>query len=56
MSFRLSFHLPLLGPTGPHWLDDRHDLSCQDSTGQHAVDDPLLSCNALPSFRRFAWT
>ena len=45
MSFRLSFHLPLLGPTGPHWLDDRHDLSCQDSTGQHAVDDPLLSCN-----------
>jgi hypothetical protein len=32
------------GPTGAHWLDDPSDLSCQDSTRQHLVDDPLLSC------------
>jgi hypothetical protein len=44
MSFRLSFHQPLLGPTGAHLLDDLSDLSCKDSTRQHAVDDPLLSC------------
>jgi hypothetical protein len=25
-------------------MDDPPDLSCQDSTRQHAVDDPLLSC------------
>jgi hypothetical protein len=48
MSFRLSFHRPLLSPTGTHWLDDRPDLTCQDSTGQHAVDDPLLSCKQMP--------
>jgi hypothetical protein len=35
--------------TGPHWLDDAPDLSCQDSTQEHAVDDPLLSCNPLPA-------
>jgi hypothetical protein len=44
MSFRLSSHLPLLGPTGAHWLDDRPDLSCKDSTQRYAMDDPLLSC------------
>ena len=44
MSFPLSFHLALLGPTGAHWLDDRSDVSCQDGTRQHAVDDPRLSC------------
>jgi hypothetical protein len=47
MSFRLSFHLALLGPTGAHWLDALPDLSCQDSTVQHPVDDPRLSCNLL---------
>jgi hypothetical protein len=44
MSFPLSFHLPLLGPTGAHSLDGGCDLSCKDSTGEYAVDDPLLSC------------
>ena len=44
MSFWLSFHLPLLGPTEAHWLDDPPDLSSQDSTQQHPVDDPRLSC------------
>jgi hypothetical protein len=49
MSFCLSFHLALRGPTGAHWLDDPSDLSCMDSTGQHSVDDPLLSCNFVLS-------
>jgi hypothetical protein len=44
MSFFLSFHLALLGPTGAHWLDGPSDLSCNETTRQHAVDDPLLSC------------
>jgi hypothetical protein len=44
MSFRLSFHLAPLGVTAPHSLDRVPGLSCKDSTGQHAVDDPLLSC------------
>jgi len=44
MSFRLSFHLALFGPTGAHWLDDPPDVRCKDSTCQYAVDDPLLSC------------
>jgi hypothetical protein len=44
MSFPLSFHLVLFGPTGAHWLDSSPELNCQDSTRQHAVDDPLLSC------------
>jgi hypothetical protein len=44
MSFSLSFHQALLGLTGAHWLDDLSDVSCKDSTRQHAVDDPLLSC------------
>src|SRR4029450_6167481 len=44
MSFRMSFHLAPLGLTGAHWLDDPSDLSCKDSTGQHATDDPRLSC------------
>lgn len=37
MSFRLSFHLALLGPTGAYWLDDPPDLSCKETTRQHAV-------------------
>jgi hypothetical protein len=52
MSFRLSFHQPLLRPTGAHLPDDPPDLSCKDSTGQHTVDDPLLSCNLLPCQER----
>jgi hypothetical protein len=44
MSFCLSFHLALLGPTGAHWLDDPSDTSCKDSTRQHPVDDVRLSC------------
>jgi hypothetical protein len=44
MSFRLSFHLALLSPTGAHWLDRPPDTSCKDSTRRYAVDDPLLSC------------
>jgi hypothetical protein len=47
MSFPLSFHLALFGPTGAYWLDDPSDLSSKDSTRQHSVDDPLLSCNPL---------
>jgi hypothetical protein len=43
-SFRQSFHQALLRPSGAHWLDDPSDVSCKDSTGQHAVDDPRLSC------------
>jgi hypothetical protein len=49
MSFSLSFHQPLLSPTGAHWLDDPSDLTCKDSIQQHSVDDPLLSCNPLPA-------
>ena len=44
MSFWLSFHQALLGPTGAHWLDNPPDLSSKDSTLQYAVDGPLLSC------------
>ena len=44
MSFPLSFHQASLGLSGAHWLDGPPDGSCQDSTSQHAVDDPLLSC------------
>jgi hypothetical protein len=47
MSFPVSFHLPPLGPSGAYWLDDPPDLTCQDSTQEHAVDDPLLSCNEV---------
>ena len=43
MSFCLSFHLALLGPTGAHWLDNASDLSCMEDTGQHAMDGPRLS-------------
>jgi len=39
MSFLLSFHLPVLGPTRAHWLDDPPDVTCRDSTRQHAMDD-----------------
>jgi hypothetical protein len=44
MSFRWSVHLALLGPTRAHWLEDSPDATGKDSTRQHAVDDPLLSC------------
>jgi hypothetical protein len=44
MSFPLSFHQASLNLSGAHWLDDLSDATCKDSTGQHAVDDPLLSC------------
>ncbi len=43
MSFCLSFHLPVLGPTGPHWLDDPPDPTCKDSTRQYAVDGGPLA-------------
>jgi hypothetical protein len=46
MSFPVSFHPPSLSPSGAYWLDDTPDLSCQDSTQEHAVDDSLLSCNS----------
>lgn len=60
MSFRLSFHLTLLVPTGAHWLDGPSDLSCNETTRQHAVDGSPLSCNPLPCqerprLRRAAW-
>ena len=45
MSFFLSFHLALLGPTGAHWLDDPPEVSCKDSARQHPVDGWPLSCN-----------
>jgi hypothetical protein len=44
MSFCLSFHQAVLGPTGAYWLDDPSDLTCKDSTAQHLVDGPRLSC------------
>lgn len=52
VSFCLSFHLQLLSPSGTHWLDDAPRLSCKDSTRQYAVDDPLLSCNQVPTRER----
>jgi hypothetical protein len=52
MSLRLSFHQPLLSPTGAHWLDDPPDLSCKASTPQHAVDGWPLSCNSVPTRER----
>ena len=33
---------------GAHWLDDPSDPSCKNSTRQHTVDGPRLSCNLLP--------
>jgi hypothetical protein len=48
MSFWLSFHLPLLGPTGAYWLDALPDLSCEETTCQHSADGWPLSCNLLP--------
>jgi hypothetical protein len=38
MSFWLSFHPVLLGPTGAHWLDGLPDASCKDSTRQYPLD------------------
>jgi hypothetical protein len=43
-SFRWSFHQPPLGTTAAHLLDDPPNLSSKDSTRQHTVDDPRLSC------------
>jgi hypothetical protein len=44
MSFRLSFHHVLLGPTGAHSLDDPPDLSCQDGIQPDPMDGLRLSC------------
>jgi hypothetical protein len=44
MSFRLSFHLALLSPTGAHWLDDPSDVSCKDGMWEYAVDGSRRSC------------
>jgi hypothetical protein len=41
---RWSFRQALLGLTAAYWLDDLPDLSCKDSTRQHTVDGPRLSC------------
>jgi hypothetical protein len=38
---------PLIGRSAAYWLNDPPDLSCKDSTRQHPVDDPLLSCRQL---------
>jgi hypothetical protein len=48
--------LPVIPPgaTRPHrghWLDHPPNVSCRDSTGQYAVDGPLLSCNPLRATR-----
>ncbi len=51
-SFHWSFHLALLSLTGAHLLDGPPDLSCKGSTGQYAVDGPLLSCNSVPARER----
>jgi hypothetical protein len=51
-SFRQSFHQPLLIPSGAAWLDDQPDVSCKESTRQYAVDEPLLSCNSVPTWER----
>jgi hypothetical protein len=44
MSVPMSFHPALLGPTGAHGLDDSPDVTCMETTRQHAVDGPRLSC------------
>jgi hypothetical protein len=51
MSFSMSFHPALLGPTGAYWLDDPPDVACKESTRQHAVDGCPLSCNPLRATR-----
>jgi hypothetical protein len=43
-SFRWSFHQGTRGVTERYLLDDAYDLSCKDSTCQHALDGCLLSC------------
>ena len=50
MSFRLSLHQPLLSPAAAHWLDSASDLTCNDSTRQHPLDDPRLSLNSRLEF------
>lgn len=42
MSFPLSFHLGPLGLTGAYWLDDRPNVSCNNSIQRHAVDHQRL--------------
>ena len=44
----------LLRPTGTYRLDDPSDLTCKDGTGQHPMDDPLLSWKqqSTPDIRR----
>jgi hypothetical protein len=53
MSFSMSFHPALLGPTGAYWLDDPPDVACKESTRQHAVDGCPLSCNPLRATNRW---
>jgi len=50
MSFPLSFRQALLHPTGVYWLDDLSNLSCKETTRQHTVDDPRLSCSLLATW------
>jgi hypothetical protein len=50
MSFRLSYHQARLAASGAHWLDGSPNLSCQDSTRQHALDDSRLSCKQQVGF------
>jgi hypothetical protein len=47
LSFCLSFHRASFDWTGAYLLDTASDLSCNDSTGQHALDGCQLSCNPL---------
>jgi hypothetical protein len=37
----------LLPATTAYWLDEPSDVSCKETTRQHAVDDARLSCNSL---------
>jgi len=43
----MSFHLALLVPSGPHWLDNAPNVTCKDSTRQHSLDGYPLSCKQL---------
>jgi hypothetical protein len=55
MSFHLSFHLTLLGSTGAYWLDDPFDLSCTNSTQDHAVDVEHQSTDLVVSAGCVRW-
>ena len=50
-SFRLSFHQAPCRITGAHQLDGPPNLTCQDSTRQHAVDGCPLSYHPLLAAR-----